>query len=191
MIEPFDDLTPSQTAGPYLTIGLLSSPVTAHVVEPDDPRAIVIRGVLLDGAGDPVPDGAIETWQANAAGRYSHPADSRDDAPLEPGFRGFGRSATVDEGRFEIVTVKPGGVPWPDGGVQAPHLLVGVLARGLLKRLVTRMYFPDEVDANATDPVLTRLDATQRETLIARDEDGGLRFDIVLQGPGQTTFFAV
>ena len=84
MTEPFDDLTPSQTVGPYLTIGLLSSPVTAHVVEPDDPRAVVVRGVVLDGAGDPVPDGVIETWQANGAGRYAHPADTRNDAPLEP-----------------------------------------------------------------------------------------------------------
>jgi protocatechuate 3,4-dioxygenase alpha subunit len=191
MTEHVDDLTPSQTVGPYLTIGLLSSPVTAHVVDPDDPRAVVVRGVVLDGEGEPVPDGVVETWQANTAGRYAHPADTRDDVPLEEGFRGFGRSATVDAGRFEIVTVKPGAVPWPDGGLQAPHLLVGVMARGLLKQLVTRMYFPDEVEANATDPVLARLEARQRDTLVARPEDGGLRFDIVLQGPGQTTFFAV
>ena len=191
MTDVYSGLTPSQTVGPYLTIGLLPSPVTAHVVDPADPRAIVLRGVLLDGAGDPVPDGMVETWQANAAGRYAHPADTRDEAPLEDGFRGFGRSATVDGGSFEIVIVKPGPVPWAAGGVQAPHLLVGVFARGLLKRLATRMYFPDEVEANATDPVLTRLDENQRETLIATAEDGGLRFDIVLQGPRQTTFFAV
>jgi protocatechuate 3,4-dioxygenase, alpha subunit len=191
MTEPYDDLTPSQTVGPYLTIGLLESPVTRQTVDASDPRAIVIRGVVLDGAGDPVPDGAVETWQANSAGRYAHPADTREDVPLEDGFRGFTRCDTSDGGRFEIVTVKPGPVPWPDGGLQAPHLLVGVFARGLLKRLATRMYFPDEVEANASDPVLTRLDEAQRATLVAREEDGGLRFDIVLQGPGQTTFFAV
>ena len=90
-----------------------------------------------------------------------------------------------------FVTQKPGAVAWPGGGLQAPHLLVGVFARGLLKRLVTRMYFPDEVEANANDPVLSRLPAGARETLIARPDADGLLFDIVIQGPGETTFFAV
>jgi protocatechuate 3,4-dioxygenase alpha subunit len=184
-------LAPSQTAGPYLSIGLLRDVITPHVVDPADPRAIRIRGTLLDGAGDPVPDGMIETWQANPAGRYNHPVDDRVEPPLEEGFLGFGRSGTVDAGRFEIVTVKPGPVPWPEGGLQAPHLEVGVFARGLLKRAVTRLYFPDEEEANAADPVLSRLDEAARSTLVAVAEDGGLRFDIRLQGPGHTTFFAV
>ncbi len=98
----------------------------------------------------------IEIWQANAAGRYDHPADDRAETALEDGFLGFGRSGTVDAGRFEFVTVKPGPVPWPAGGLQAPHLDVGVFARGLLKRVVTRIYFPDEEEANAGDPVLSR-----------------------------------
>src|SRR5262245_31344973 len=106
-------LTPSQTVGPYLHIGLLRNLLGPDLVDPADPRAVRIRGRLLDGAGDPVPDGLVEIWQANAAGRYAHPADVRDELPLEDGFTGFGRSGTVDDGRFEFVTVKPGPVPWP------------------------------------------------------------------------------
>ena len=184
-------ITPAQTAGPYLRIGLLRDFVVAAVVDPADPRAIRIRGRLTDGAGDGVPDGMVETWQANAAGRYRHPADERDELPLEEGFLGFGRSGTEDDGRFEIVTVKPGRVPSPEGGLQAPHIEVVVFARGLLKHAVTRLYFPDEAEANAADPVLSRLRPEQRDTLVAVAEDGGLRFDIRLQGPGHTTFFAV
>jgi protocatechuate 3,4-dioxygenase alpha subunit len=184
-------LTPSQTAGPYLKIGLLDGPLTERLVDGSDPRAVRVHGVLLDANREPVPDGMIEIWQANAAGRYAHPADDREDIPLEDGFSGFGRSGTVDAGRFEFVTVKPGRVPWGDGRLQAPHLVVGVFARGLLKRVATRMYFPDEDAANAEDPVLLGLEPEQRATLVASAEDGGLRFDIVLQGAGQTTFFAV
>jgi protocatechuate 3,4-dioxygenase alpha subunit len=184
-------VTPSQTAGPYLRIGLLRDFVTPRLVDPGDPRAIHIRGQLSDSAGDGVPDGMVEIWQANAAGRYRHASDDRDDVPLEDGFLGFGRSGTEDDGRFEFVTVKPGRVPWPEGGLQAPHIEVAVFARGLLKHAVTRIYFPDEAEANAADPVLSRLSPEQRETLVAVAEDGGLRFDIRLQGPGHTTFFAV
>ena len=184
-------LTPSQTTGPYLEIGLLGGPISNRLVKDADPRAIRISGVVLDSAGDPVPDGLVEIWQANAAGRYGHPADSREEVPLEDGFTGFGRSGTEDAGRFEFVTVKPGRVPWVDGRLQAPHFVVGVFARGLLKRVATRMYFPDEGAANAEDPVLLGLEPEQRATLIAQPEGGGLRFDIVLQGARQTTFFAV
>jgi protocatechuate 3,4-dioxygenase, alpha subunit len=184
-------LTPSQTSGPYLEIGLIGGPISSHLVEESDPRAIRIVGVLLDGAGDPVPDGMIEIWQANAGGRYAHPADDREEIPVEEGFTGFGRSATADAGRFAFVTMKPGRVPWVDGRLQAPHLLVGVFARGLLKRVATRMYFPDEDAANAEDPVLLGLEREERATLVAHAEDGALRFDIVLQGAGETTFFAV
>jgi protocatechuate 3,4-dioxygenase alpha subunit len=191
MAEPTPVLTPSQTAGPYLSIGLLRDFIGPSLVPEDDPRAIRIRGRLLDGSGDPVPDGMVEIWQANAAGRYAHPADTRDDIPLEEGFLGFGRSGTADEGWFEFVTVKPGRVPMPDGRMQAPHLVVGIFARGLLKRLVTRLYFPDEEEANASDPVLSELDEDERATLVARAEDGALRFDIRLQGESQTTFFLV
>jgi protocatechuate 3,4-dioxygenase alpha subunit len=184
-------ITPAQTAGPFLRIGLLRHLIGSEVVDPADPRAIHIRGRLTDAAGDGVPDGMVETWQANAAGRYRHPADDRAEPPLEDGFLGFGRSGTEDDGRFEIVTVKPGRVPWPEGGLQAPHIEVVVFARGLLKHAVTRLYFPDEAEANVEDPVLSRLRPDQRDTLVAAAEDGGLRFDIRLQGPAHTTFFAV
>lgn len=183
-------LTPSQTAGPYLSIALMRE-LGSSLVPKDDLRAIRIRGRLLDGHGDPVPDGMVEIWQANAAGRYASPADTRDDVSLEEGFQGFGRSGTVDDGWFEFVTVKPGRVPTEDGRPQAPHIVVGVFARGLLKRLVTRLYFPDEAEANLADPVLSGLDDGERATLVAHEADGGLRFDIRLQGDGQTTFFAV
>ena len=173
-------LTPSQTVGPYLSIGLLREPVPTQLVPADDPRAIRIRGRLLDGAGEAVPDGMIEIWQADEHGSYG-----------TDGFPGFGRSGTEDAGRFEFVTVKPGRVPWPQGGRQAPHLAVGVFARGLLKRVATRLYFPDEIDANAEDPVLSALSAAQRESLVAVPDDGGLTFEIRLQGPAQTTFFAM
>ena len=184
-------LSPSQTVGPYLSIGLLHDVVTPEVVPRDDPGALVIRGRMLDGAGEPVPDGMVEIWQASPAGRYSHPADAREDVALEEGFAGFGRSGTEDEGRFELVTVKPGAVPYPDGRLQAPHLVVGVFARGLLKRLATRMYFPDEEAANAADPVLALVAPERRATLVAVQEDGLLRFDIRLQGADETVFFAV
>ncbi len=172
--------TPSQTVGPYLSIGLLRELMPTALATADDPGAIRIQGRLFDGAGEPVPDGMIEIWQAGPDGRYGAEA-----------FPGFGRSGTEDAGRFEFVTVKPGRVPWPEGGLQAPHLAVGIFARGLLKRVVTRLYFPDETEANGKDPVLTALSPAQRGSLVAVPEDDGLRFDIHLQGPSQTTFFAV
>ena len=171
-------LTPSQTVGPYLSIGLLRGLITSNVVDPADSRAVRIRGQLIDGAGDPVPDGLVEIWQADVDGSYTD-------------WNGFGRSGTAPDGWFEFVTVKPGPVPWPEGGMQAPHIEVGVFARGLSKRAVTRIYFPDEEAVNEADPVLSRLEADARETLVAHPEDGGLRFDIRLQGEDHTTFFAV
>ena len=183
-------LTPSQTVGPYLRIGLFGGPIASQLVDESDPRAIRLSGLLLDGAGQPVPDGVVEIWQANAGGRYAHAADDRAEIPLEDGFTGFGRSSTEGGGRFEFVTVKPGRVPWVDGRPQAPHLLVGVLARGLLKRVATRMYFPDEGAANGEDPVLLGLSEDECARLVACVDDAGLRFDIVLQGDGQTPFFA-
>jgi protocatechuate 3,4-dioxygenase alpha subunit len=173
-------LTPSQTIGPYGSIGLLRDLVPSVLVDPGDPRAVRIHGRLVDGAGEAVPDGMIEIWQADDAGRYGH-----------AGLHGFGRTGTDDAGAFAFVTLKPGRVPWPEGGLQAPHVAVGIVARGLLKRVVTRIYFPDEPEANEADPVLAGLSPSQRETLIAVPDEGGLRFDIRLQGPAETTFFAV
>ena len=158
---------------------------------PDDSDAVRIAGRVFDGEGEPVVDALIELWQANRAGRYDHPADAREEIPLEPGFRGFGRSETDAEGGYGFLTVKPGPVPHPDGGTQAPHIDVSVFARGLLKRVVTRIYFPDEPEANDSDPVLSSVEPGLRRALVARAEDGALRFDIHLQGDSETPFFDV
>lgn len=183
--------TPSQTVGPFFSIGLSDDP-SAGLVAADDPDALKLEGVVYDGEGEPVVDAVVEIWQANRVGRYDHPEDTRDEPELEEGFQGFGRCGTDAEGRYEFVTVKPGPVPSPEGGLQAPHILVSVFARGLLKRVATRVYFPDEAQANGADPVLTSVeDPAQRAALVAAPEDGGLRFDIHLQGESQTAFFGI
>jgi protocatechuate 3,4-dioxygenase, alpha subunit len=188
-------LPPSQTVGPFLHIGL-SWPEGENVVPDGTPGAIVITGCLYDGNGDAVIDGLIETWQADANGRFTHPDDPRGTADPEPaGFRGLGRSSTSDDGQYRIVTVKPGTLPAPGGQVEAPHIDVSVFARGLLDRVVTRIYFPDELAANAADPVLSTItDDRLRATLVAvpdADEAAVLRFDIHLQGEHETAFFDV
>jgi protocatechuate 3,4-dioxygenase alpha subunit len=177
--------TPSQTVGPFYAVGLLDV-LGPELVDPATPGALRIEGLVLDGAGAPVPDGIVEIWQADPDGVYPQPGER-----ARGEFAGFGRSGTDAEGRFSFVTLKPGRVPGPDGAMQAPHLAVGVFARGLLKRLATRMYFPDEQEANGSDPVLSQLDEAARATLIATEDDGALRFDVRLQGEGETTFFAV
>ena len=187
--EPKIGPTPSQTVGPFFHDALLDED-RSELVSPEHPESIKIEGKVYDGAGEVVPDAMVEIWQANRAGRYDHPADDREDLPLDENFSGFGRSKTVDGGRFSFTTVKPGPVPDPNGRMQAPHTMVSVFARGLLKRVVTRIYFPDEGEANAADPVLSSIeDPELRETLIAHDEGGCLRFDIHLQGDNQTAFF--
>jgi protocatechuate 3,4-dioxygenase alpha subunit len=183
--------TPSQTVGPFFIIGLPDEG-RAELVSPDDSDAVRLRGTVFDGSGEPVVDALVEIWQANRAGRYAHPDDTREQIPLEDGFRGFGRCATDRRGRYEFVTVKPGRVPGPNGRPQAPHIEMSVFARGLLKRVATRTYFPDEAEANAADPVLASIgDPADRRTLVAQPDDGGLRFDIHLQGDRQTAFFGV
>jgi protocatechuate 3,4-dioxygenase alpha subunit len=179
--------TPSQTIGPFLAI-VLAWPDGASVV---NEGGVLITGRLCDGAGEPVPDGLIETWQADPDGRFDHPSDPRG-AVRYRGFRGFGRCPTDADGRFAIRTLKPGALPTSDGEVEAPHLDVTVFARGLLRHLVTRLYFPDEPHANGADPVLRSLDAADRDALTAvPDGMGRLRFDIRLQGDGETPFFTV
>jgi protocatechuate 3,4-dioxygenase alpha subunit len=184
--------TPSQTVGPYFHIGTDDGFIGRELVAPDRPDALRLFGTVTDGEGVPVIDAMIEIWQANAAGRYAHPEDVREDVPLEEGFDGFGRTCTDDDGRYEFVTVKPGPVPGLNGGSQAPHIDVSVFARGLLKRLVTRIYFPDEAEANEADSLLASIaEPEARAALVAVEEDGGLRFDINLQGDRETTFLAV
>ncbi len=140
-----------------------------------------------------MPDALVEIWQANAHGRYNHPLDRRN-VPLDAGFTGFGRAGTDDAGRYWFETVKPGPVPFDEVGFQAPHIGVTVFARGLLNHLATRLYFEDEV-ANEHDPVLHLVPADRRSTLLARREEGAgivvYRFDIVLQGEGETVFFNI
>ena len=181
--EPGLEPTPSQTIGPFFHDALLGED-RSELVPADHPRAIRIEGTVFDGAGEPVPDAMVEVWQADESGRYADQAD----APAA--FSGFGRTGTDADGRFSFVTVKPGTVPGPAGSPQAPHVMVSVFARGLLKRLVSRTYFPDEGEANARDPVLSSIeDPTLRDSLVAREQGGVLRFDIHLQGESQTAFF--
>jgi|SRR5215211_5123803 len=182
--------TPSQTVGPFFNIGLPGQKPPELVADGTD-GAVRVEGTVFDGEGEPVPDALIEVWQANAAGRYAHPEDTRDELPLDPGFRGFGRCETDEDGRYGFLTVKPGPVPAPGGGMQAPHLAVSVFARGLLKQLATRIYFPDEEEANAADAILQSVDPERRSTLVASELDGRLRFDVRLQGDGETVFFDV
>lgn len=187
-------LTPSQTVGPFLAIEL-PWPDGSLVVPAGTAGAIVITGTVLDGAGQPLPDALVETWQADPDSRFDHPDDPRGAvAPALAGFRGFGRSATDAEGRYRIVTVRPGPLPAPGGGTEAPHLDVSVFARGLLDRVVTRIYLSDETAANAADPVLSAVDPARRDTLIAQQADGRpgeFGFDIHLQGDRETVFFDV
>lgn len=184
--------TPSQTVGPFFHVGL-DRPGTGNLLEESAPGAIRIEGCVLDGNGDPVSDALLEIWQCDAAGRYPHPEDG-EHAQCAPGFRGFGRAATDDEGRFRFVTVKPGRVAGRGNRLQAPHVNVILFARGLLNHLYTRVYFADETAANGEDPLLGSIDDERaRATLLARPakEEGSIpayRFDIRLQGDDETVF---
>ena len=182
--------TPSQTVGPYLSIGL---PFEAgpFVVPADSPGAIRITGTVFDGDGMPIPDNLIETWQADPSGRFADLHGYGGPSRL-PGFRGFARVGAEDgDGSFEIVTVKPGRVPGTGDVLQAPHIDVSVFARGLLHRVVTRIYFADEPEANASDRVLMSVPPERRATLLAQPVDGGYRFDVRLQGERETVFFDI
>jgi protocatechuate 3,4-dioxygenase alpha subunit len=183
-------LTPSATVGPYLAIGL-SWPDGPWAAAEGTEGGIWIRGRIFDGAGDLVPDAMVETWQADPDGGFASPEDPRG-ASSYPGFRGYARVQTIDPpGEFAVHTVKPGRVPDGEGGLQAPHIDVSLFARGLLDRVVTRVYFADEADANAEDAVLRGLSEEQRRTLVAEPAGDGYRLDIHLQGDRETVFFAV
>jgi protocatechuate 3,4-dioxygenase alpha subunit len=189
LTEPFRlGTTPSATVGPYLAIGLTWADGVWAAAE-GTPGGFWIRGRVFDGAGDVVPDAMVETWQADPDGRFPSPEDPRG-ASTYPGFRGYARASTISGG-FELFTLKPGRVPDGEGGLQAPHLDVSVFARGLLDRVVTRIYFADEAEANAEDVVLRGLPEDRRQTLIAVRTDDGYRLDLYLQGDRETVFFAV
>lgn len=182
-------LTPSQTVGPYLHIGFEWLNMTT-LAQADTPgETVMISGQLVDAEGIAVPDGVIEIWQADAQGVYAHAEDGR---ASTPGFSGFGRCATDAEGRFQFFTIKPGRVPAISGGLQAPHIMVNVLARGLLKQLVTRMYFPG--DEHRDDFVLKQVPAARRASLIARADPHKQRsvlWQIALGGDNETVFFEI
>lgn len=208
MVQPLNYLreTASQTAGPYVHIGLAPGAAGFKTFDQElgtdiaGPNAkgerIAVEGVVFDGTGSPLKDVLIEVWQANAAGVYAHPADRRS-AEVEEGFRGWGRVISdFATGLWSFETVKPGIVPGRNGRPMAPHLNLWIVARGINIGLNTRMYFADETDANAADPVLNLIEQeNRRPTLIAKREerDGKVvyRFDIRLQGENETVFLDV
>ena len=178
----------NQTVGPYLHIGLDWLTTRDIAARGAKGERVTIEGRLLDGEGVGVGDGLVEIWQANSNGKYAHPADQQK-KKLERGFRGFGRIPTDDQGAFRFTTIKPGRVPGPDATLQAPHLVVAVFMRGMLKHLATRIYFPDE-QSNAEDPLLKLVPPARRATLIAkRKAKGALEWNIILQGKNETVFF--
>lgn len=179
--------TASQTVGPFYRIGLEHLYVTDLAPSAAAGDKFAIHGRVIDGDGKPVTDAILEIWQADAHGKYAHPDDTQDKPPT-PGFKGFGRVPTDENGVFRFATIKPGCVAGPRGALQAPHLLVAVFMRGLLKHLLTRIYFPDD-PANAADPVLNLVPTERRATLIAMKSNDGLEWNVILQGDGETAFF--
>jgi protocatechuate 3,4-dioxygenase, alpha subunit len=186
MADPTLGVTPSQTVGPFFHYAL---PYDAgpRLVAADDPAAVRLTGRVLDGEGRPVPDALVEIWQAGTDGTF----DDRPGVYDEPtGFRGFGRCATDADGAYGFVTVKPAAVPTDDGVPQAPHIAMSVFARGMLRRVVTRVYFADEATTNETDPLLREVGA-RATTLLAHTVEGGYRFDVHIQGEQETVFLDV
>jgi protocatechuate 3,4-dioxygenase alpha subunit len=182
--------TTSQTVGPYFDIGFEWLNRDNLVGEGVSGERVTIQGRVVDGDGISVPDAVLEIWQANAHGKYDHPEDTQD-KPLEPGFKGYGRVPTTADGMFRFATIKPGPVPGPNGKEQAPHVVVSVFMRGVLRRMVTRIYFPDDA-RNASDAILNLVEPARRSTLIAKKAAGGpgaLEWNVVLQGPEETVFF--
>jgi len=202
------DITPSQTVGPFFAYGLApkgrcqwdpnggyswKETVGDNLVTPDTTGAkIRIEGRVIDGDGAPINDAMIEIWQADSQGRYAHARGEK--PPPNAKFTGFGRSATDKDGVYSFDTVKPGVVPGPGGKPQAPHIVVCIFSRGMLRQVYTRLYFSDEA-ANAADPILALVPVDRRGTLIAHKESRGAlsiyRFDIRVQGENETIFFDI
>jgi protocatechuate 3,4-dioxygenase alpha subunit len=182
--------TPSQTIGPFFRIGL--APLYDGDLAKNALRGgrVTIRGRLLDGKGQAVPDAVLEIWQANAEGKYAHANDLQNKNSRDE-FTGFGRVPTEENGEFLFTTIKPGAVAAPDGREQAPHLVISIFMRGLLKGLLTRMYFPDD-PRNPDDFILSLVPSERRSSLIARKvaaEDRRLEWNVILQGNNETVFF--
>lgn len=205
---PYLKELPSQTAGPYVHIGLIPHQAGFEIFENNfsnilagpetQGERIRIEGRIFDGSGSAAKDVLVEIWQANAAGRYNHPADRQEDKPIDESFRGWGRTGTnFDTGLYTFETIKPGRVAGRRGRKpMAPHINVWLAARGINIGLNTRLYFADESEANAEDPVLGMIEpAVRRETLLAQREEreGAVVyvFDIRLQGERETVFFDI
>ena len=209
MVQSLDYLkeTASQTAGPYVHIGLIPNQAGFDIFENnftnflanENTRGerIIIEGRVIDGTGTPLRDALLEIWQANADGRYNHELDRQNSGKVDEDFRGWGRTGTdFDTAVYRFETIKPGVVSGRNGKDMAPHINFWIVARGINIGLNTRMYFADEQDANAADPVLNLIEQkTRRKTLIADRDDSGpipvYRFDIILQGDGETVFFDI
>ena len=184
--------TPSQTVGPFFSIGLARLYHNDLCGNSSSPRALRIRGRVLDGRGDPVPDAFLEIWCANRDGNYPSPQ-----TPGQPEnsalANGFARIPTNDSGEFQFTTIKPGLIAGRDSEMQAPHLVVSIFMRGLLKPLFSRIYFPND-SANHTDPVLSRIEKHRQPTVIARPSEGDpntLEWTVHLQGENETVFFDI
>jgi protocatechuate 3,4-dioxygenase alpha subunit len=180
-----------QTVGPYFRIGL-ERLYEANIAGDASGDLITIEGRVCDGLGEPIPDAILEIWQANRHGKYAHPEDTQA-KPLEAGFRGYGRVPTDDLGRFRFTTIKPGPVPGIKREQQAPHLVVGLMMRGLLKRLVTRIYFPNE-PLNEQDEILRLVAPERRRTLLLQpvaETPGLFTWEIHMQGDAETVFFEI
>lgn len=196
--------TPSQTAGPYVHIGLAPGAAGFDIYKEElgwdiaGPNAkgerIRVEGIVIDGTGSPVKDVLLEAWQANTDGIYAHPEHPGE---VEEGFRGWGRVITdFDTGEWGFDTVKPGAVMGRSGRPMAPHINLWIVARGINIGLNTRIYFDDEIEANATDPVINLIEwERRRATLLAKrtEQDGKVvyRFDVRLQGDDETVFFDI
>ncbi len=186
--------TPSQTVGPFYSMKLAQVPLLGN--RPVAGERIRVEGRVLDGDRLPIEDALVEVWQANSHGRYNHPADRRDELPLDEGFIGYGRfPVDFGTGGFAFETIKPGPVPDPEGEMQAPHLSLVISARGMLNHSYTRLYFSDEEAANAADLILQRVPVERRSTIIAHRQDGTdpatYRIEIRFQGDDETVFFDV
>lgn len=183
--------TPSQTVGPFFSIGCDRLQTTEQIESSISGEQIEIRGRVIDGEGIAVPDAMLELWQANGEGKYGHPEDPQN-KQIDANFRGFGRVSTAENGAFRILTIKPGAVPGPDGKPQAPHIVVSIFMRGLLRRLVTRIYFLGTT-ANDHDFVLNCVDPGRRDTLIAKstNQDNKFEWNVMLQGQNETVFFDI
>ena len=183
-----EGITPWQTVGPFFHYALPyeAGPLVAGASRPG---AFTLHGTVYDGAGDPIPDALVEVWQADESGVFvDRPGIF--EAPAPDGFRGFGRSDTDPDGHYTFTTVRPAGVPTEDGVAQAPHISMSVFSRGMLRRVVTRVYLEDSPE-NATDPFLSSVEASRAATLVAVRDQHGYRFDVRLQGADETVFLDV